>query len=191
MTKHLLNIAEYQPKTATLGPGLRFAIWVQGCPFTCKGCVSPKWVPFQLAQAIPVAEMADRVVQTQGIEGITLSGGEPMMQAGRLANLLEIVLEKRPELNVIVFSGFQLGQLVWADAKRLLSLTDVLIDGQYIANLNDSQGLRGSSNQCTHFLTDTLRHREDYFFKKQRNVEFHVKDDGVLMVGVPTKDFHW
>lgn len=191
MSSHLLNIASLQPVTESLGPGKRFALWVQGCPFNCRNCVSPDWIPFKRATVASIRKVAKMIIDTVEIEGISISGGEPMMQAGRLAQLLEIVKKERPELNVIVFSGFRLEQLIWEEARMLLGYTDVLIDGLYIEKLNDDKGLRGSSNQQVHFLTERLMKYKDTFLEKGRSLEFHIKNDGVLMVGVPAKNFKW
>lgn len=186
-----LNLAHICPTTRSLGPGNRFVVWVQGCPFNCKGCVSPAWIPFEKAQIVEVGDLARAISQREDITGITLSGGEPMMQAGRLAQLLRLVKAQRPELNVIVFSGFTLRQLVWDEAQDLLSQCDLLVDGQYINNLNDGLGLRGSSNQQFHFLTDKLLPFKDEILASRNSVELHLLDDGVLMTGIPSPNFSW
>lgn len=41
----MINVAEICLGTRALGPGLRSALWVQGCPFRCPGCVAPDWIP--------------------------------------------------------------------------------------------------------------------------------------------------
>lgn len=191
MLTNAINIAEIQPKTNNLGIGQRFAIWVQGCPFNCKKCLAPDWIPFKVATPIHIEELAKTIYQTKGTEGITISGGEPMMQAGRLAKLLKLVKQENSKLDVIVFTGFELEHLVWEEAKEFLAYIDVLITGVYIDSLNDNQGLRGSSNQKIIFLTDTLKPYEEYFYHRKRDLEFQIKNDGVLMVGIPEKDFKW
>jgi anaerobic ribonucleoside-triphosphate reductase activating protein len=191
MKDKLLNIADICPGTRTLGPGNRFAIWVQGCPFECPGCIAPDWIPFKVANATAVVVLAEAIIARDNIRGISISGGEPMMQAGRLSGLLRIVREARPELDVIVFSGFTLQQLVWDEACELLTFIDLLIDGQYINKRNDGNGLRGSSNQQFHFLTERLLPYRDEILKRRTGVEFHLLDDGVLMAGIPVKGFTW
>ena len=191
MSNPSLNIAHICPSTGVLGPGQRYVIWVQGCPFACSNCVSPSWIPFKRAYAVPVEVLANTIIAARDIQGITLSGGEPMMQAGMLVHLLRLIRDARPELEVIVFSGFTLAQLVWDEARELLNYADLLIDGQYISQRNDGQGLRGSSNQQFHFLTPRLLpHRED-IIKPRSGIEFHLLDDGVLMTGIPSANFTW
>lgn len=191
MNKNLLNIAEICPSSQTLGPGKRFVLWVQGCPFSCKGCVAPNWIPFEAAQLYTIEQVAQQILSTPDIAGITISGGEPLMQAGRLAKLIEVVKKVNPALNVIVFTGFELSQLVWKDAKELLAQTDVIITGLYVQKRNTGEGLRGSDNQQIIFLTEALKSYQETFYGHRKNLEFHVKKDGVLMVGIPQKDFKW
>lgn len=189
--ENLLNIAEYQTTTENLGPGKRFVLWVQGCPFNCKNCVSKQWIPFKVANLIPIDVMVDTILKTPEITGITISGGEPMMQAKRLSKLVKIIKTHKPTLNILVFTGFKLKQLVWEDAKVFLTQIDVLVDGLYVDELNDNQGLRGSRNQKIHFLNNSTSLSKEYFHSKQRDLEFRLKDSGVLMIGIPEKGFKW
>ena len=191
MTTPTLNIAQICPSTSALGPGKRFVVWVQGCPFHCPACVAPDWIPFKTATPVPVENLARSIISQPGVDGVTLSGGEPMMQAGQLARLVQLVRDQRPELSVIVFSGFTLPQLVWTEARELLSAIDLLVDGQYVQSLNDNRGLRGSSNQQFHFFTDRLLPFRDEIVNQRFNLEFHLQDDGVLMAGIPPQGFSW
>jgi anaerobic ribonucleoside-triphosphate reductase activating protein len=189
----LLNVAEICPATRTLGPGLRFVIWVQGCCFTCPGCVSPDWIPQKAATLVQPQQLADQILSLPQIEGITISGGEPMLQASALSELIAVIQAQR-DLSIICYSGFTLAQLrslattevaIAPGIAQLLSQIDVLIDGQYIAALNDNRGWRGSANQTVHFLTDRYSNRADEFTQRRRDIEIHVRDMAALMVGVP------
>lgn len=182
----LLNIHNLcQKGTKALGPGLRFVIWTQGCPFTCEGCLTPESRSFDKGKLFAVDDLAERILDRPQIEGITISGGEPFVQAELLADLLDIVLTVRPELTVIIFSGYCLDELKWPQALRLLSHIDLLIDGPYRQDLNDSKGLRGSNNQQFHFLTPRLGKWKDEMENGKRKVEIHVMDEKIEVVGVP------
>ncbi|MCB9303833.1 MAG: radical SAM protein [Lewinellaceae bacterium] len=182
----LINIAELCPSSEALGPGKRFVIWVQGCPFECKGCIAPDWIPFRKAHTMSIEELAERIVAEPEICGLTISGGEPFMQASRLATLLRKVKAQRPSLNVITFSGFRINQLNWQDALALLAETDVLIAGLFVEKLNNGRGLKGSSNQTVHFLTPSLLPFKEELENGQRGLEFHLRvEGGHLMVGIP------
>lgn len=195
----MLNIAQLCPETSSLGPGRRFVVWVQGCPFTCKGCVSPGWIPIKPASVVPVEELAQQIVAAEGLEGLTISGGEPMLQAAGLARLLTLVREVKPHLSTIAFSGFTLARLraMATDdpgINSLLGRLDVLIDGLYVRELDDGRGLRGSSNQRVHFLTERYRALRYEFEQRPRRVELHLLTGELLLVGVPSaaslKAFH-
>jgi anaerobic ribonucleoside-triphosphate reductase activating protein len=182
---NILNIFDYSDGSRALGPGLRCIVWVQGCPFNCKNCTSPEGRPIEENLLIDVEKLAEGIIKNVDIQGITISGGEPFMQAAQLAKLIRTV--NRPELNIIVYTGYTLDKLNWQEAKELLSLIDVLIDGQYIEELNDNKGLRGSSNQQIHFLTDRLKPYKEQFENGSRNVEFIVSDTYHKIIGVPNK----
>ncbi len=67
----------------------------------------------------------------------------------------------------------------------LLAEIDVLVDGLFIAALNDNQGLRGSANQRIHYLTPRLN---TYFLEEiPRRAEIQMQDGQAFLVGVPPK----
>lgn len=186
-----LNLAEICPATRTLGPGQRFVVWVQGCCFRCPGCVSPDWIPQTQSTLVDPQHLAQVILSTPGTEGLTVSGGEPMLQAVALQNLFNEIRRYR-DLSIICFTGFTLAQLqAKADPHiaQVLGLVDVLIDGQYIQALNDNQGWRGSSNQVVHHLSTRHRAEADLFCDRKRDVEVHLRADAALMVGVPPHNF--
>lgn len=187
----LLNLAEICPITRTLGPGQRFALWVQGCCFNCDDCIAPEWIPQQQAFMVEPKVLAQTILSVPGTAGVTISGGEPMLQAAALSELLT-ELRREKDLSIICFTGFTLAQLLAKsdqNIQRFLSQLDVLIDGQYVAELNDNQGWRGSANQVVHFLTDRHLAEADLFRTCPRNVEIHLRDDAALMVGIPPHNF--
>ena len=187
----LLNVAEICPATRTLGPNQRFVIWVQGCCFNCRGCISPDWIPQKQATLIEPVRLADYVLSIPGTEGLTVSGGEPMLQAGALSELFTY-LRQRCDLSIICYTGFTLEDLQTKSdpaINQVLRLIDVLIDGQYIHELNDNKGWRGSSNQVIHFLTPRHLPEVSLFTERQRDVEIHLRNASALMVGVPPHNF--
>lgn len=173
-----------------LGPGLRYIVWTQGCPFHCDGCISPNSRPMTSDKLVCITELANDILSQTHIEGLTISGGEPFLQAAVLTRLLEIVHNGRPDLSVILYTGYTKEALSWEDAQRLISHIDLLIDGPYVKSLNDNKGVRGSSNQRLHFLSSRLLPWKDELENGQRKVEFHLNDDRFVAYGVPTKDMH-
>jgi anaerobic ribonucleoside-triphosphate reductase activating protein len=183
---NLLNIAATCVGTRSLGPGWRSALWVQGCQLRCRGCVAPEWIPQVTARLIHPTNLASELLHDTKIDGITISGGEPMLQAKGLARLIETMIRIRP-VNVICFSGYRyewlLNQPESTGIRSFLSRIDLLIDGPYVENENNNLGLRGSKNQRFIHLTKKLADFE--FENNSRKIEIHIEDGQLLMVGVP------
>jgi len=186
MNKSMLNLAAICCKTTALGPGYRAVLWVQGCPFRCKGCISPQWIPFIRTKEFEPNALVEQLLSDPDITGITLSGGEPVMQASALTRFLEYARSVR-DINVIMFTGYYYENLLAfppaSPVRQLLKSVDVLIDGPYNENQNNNLGLRGSANQRIIHLTDRLR---AYDFEHQvRQVDVQISDNEILFVGVP------
>ena len=110
MLDTILNVAQIVPVTEAEGPGLRFALWFQGCPLRCPGCCNPEMLPFSGGTPTTVREVLARLdeAREQGVEGITLLGGEPLAHASGGSILAR---EARARgLSVMVFSGHTLDE---------------------------------------------------------------------------------
>ena len=134
------------------GPGFRFAVYVQGCKMQCDGCHNPETWDIGGGVEMPVEDIIDQMLKNPLTDGLTLSGGEPFLQAADCARLAAAAREHG--LNVWVFSGYKFENLSAAeddnmpDRSKLLELTDVLVDGPYIAQYRSlSLKWRGSKNQ--------------------------------------------
>lgn len=188
MNGEILNLLDIERHgTRALGPGLRYAIWTQGCPFNCPGCVTPEGRPIVAAKIIDTTTLANDIIGNKNISGVTISGGEPFLQAASIAVLLEKVQLSRPELNVIIFTGFRIEDLQSEEALAVLKMTDLLIDGQYLESKNDGVGLRGSSNQRLHFLTDRLLPYKEDLQSGKRQVELTLNKNSTDAIGIPLK----
>lgn len=184
----LVNVAATCRATRALGPGLRAALWVQGCPFRCAGCIAPEWIPQRTARLVPAADLADELLADANVTGLTFSGGEPMAQAGALAQVVAAARRRR-DVTLICFTGFRLAELLARPpdpgVADLLAQTDVLIDGRYVAARNDGTGLRGSSNQRIHHLTARLADFAAEFAGGRRRCEIRLTTRSAFLVGVP------
>ncbi len=166
MKEQFLNVAAFEPCTKVHGPGTRFALWLQGCPLRCTGCTNPEMLDVDKeAQRVSPREVNVLIRKAMEcvlpMEGITVMGGEPTSQAEALFPVLKYA--QQAGLNSLVFSGFTLGQLRNRRdpaIEDLLGLTDTLIDGPYIAALQDPELIRGSTNQQIIHLTDALERRD-------------------------------
>jgi anaerobic ribonucleoside-triphosphate reductase activating protein len=150
--------------------------------------VAPDWIPFVPAMQLTPREILERL-DLDAISGLTFSGGEPMEQAAGLAALARLARQKK-DLDLICFTGYRYERLVKNPPNHgviaLLNEIDVLIDGPFIQSLNDSKGLRGSSNQRVIHLTSKLK---DHDFESQaRTVEITITDGELAFVGIPTPE---
>jgi len=133
----------------TDGPGLRYSIFVQGCPLCCEGCQNPQFHDFEAGSICDTDELLEEIRRNPILSGITLTGGEPMCQAGALSELAEEC--KQAGLEVAIYTGYTFEHLLRegdADRMRLLHLSDILIDGPFIQSQRSLDiGFRGSRNQ--------------------------------------------
>ncbi|WP_327674517.1 4Fe-4S single cluster domain-containing protein [Kitasatospora sp. NBC_00458] len=182
-----LSVARTLDRCTVLGPGRRAVLWVQGCPLRCRGCVAAETLPFTDGPGRPVSELVGWIAGLPGIEGVTISGGEPFAQAGALVALLDGVRAARPELSAMAYSGFRHETLRrGTPAQRaLLDRLDLLVDGPYVAALHADLRWRGSSNQRIHRLSP--RYPEPVAEPDTgAGIEFSVGLDGSLSwAGVP------
>jgi len=187
MSGPFINLASFISKTESLGPGQRAVIWVQGCPFRCAGCIVPEWQKDIPNQKVAVETLAGWILESPGISGLTISGGEPLLQAKALVQLIRLVRQQR-NLDVISYTGYTFGQLLnriplFPEIGEYLDSIDVLIDGLYIRSMDDNRGLRGSSNQRIHFLTPRLASFD--FENTPRRVDFFIQNHELTLAGIP------
>src|SRR5579859_5050852 len=90
-----VQVAEVCVGTRALGPGLRSVAWVQGCPFRCRGCIAPDWIPARAGRAVRAADLAAELLADPSVTGLTFSGGEPMSQAAGLAAVIAVARQRR------------------------------------------------------------------------------------------------
>jgi anaerobic ribonucleoside-triphosphate reductase activating protein len=190
---HWLNLASRLPCTEVEGPGRRAALWVQGCNKRCRGCCNPAYLQFverELVSAESVLDWLSNAHKAYALEGVTFLGGEPMLQAQGLALVAQGA--QALGLSVMVFSGYtraELNELQLPGADQLLFNTDVLVDGQYEANLPDHSRLWiGSTNQQYHYLSSRYDPRIEKDEAVERAIEVHIGSNGSVFVnGWPEK----
>lgn len=155
MTGPVLNVHAYEPRSRANGPGTRFVLWVQGCSLGCPGCFNPATHAAEPREQCTVDDIMARILaQGHAIEGITLSGGEPLEQPEAVLALVERV-RQASGLSILVFSGYTIDEIrAQPLGPRILAHVDVLVDGRYQAGLRLGRNLRGSTNQRIHLLTE-------------------------------------
>lgn len=178
-------------RTTALGPGDRVAVWFQGCQRNCKNCMSPSSKPIDGGTLWETDRLIDEICAVDGVEGITISGGEPFLQIEALHDLL-IGIRNKKDLGVIIYTGNTMQQL--RDMENSLideiigSLADIIIDGEYVDELNDGRTLRGSSNQQVFFLTERYTDYRELYNSYQRDIQIMIEDENAFLIGVPERE---
>ena len=123
--------------------------------------------------------------------GITLSGGEPFLQFNDVFNLIKMIKENT-NLDVMVYTGYKLEELIKKYGNEFCKYIDILIDGEYVEELDNGEELRGSSNQTIHFLSNKYQEAMLKLKKsKKREIQFDILEgETVFMIGSPPKGFY-
>ena len=140
-----IRIAGVVPESIVDGEGIRYAIFMQGCLRNCEGCQNPATHPLDGGKIVDTAELINAVKRNPLLSGITLTGGEPLLQIPAAIELARAT--KNLGLNVWCYTGYKFEEIP-SDAQELLKYVDVLVDGEFILALRDLElDFRGSSNQ--------------------------------------------
>lgn len=143
------------------GDGVRVSLWVSGCKCQCRGCQNPQtWafdsgIPFD---ADALYELYD-ALNKKYIQGLTLTGGNPMDNPFEILNICRAVKEKFPTKDIWLYSGYTFEQIQQQElGLNILKYIDVLVDGPYIEEQRDiSLEWRGSKNQRLINVKETLK----------------------------------
>lgn len=146
------------------GPGIRFTLFVQGCPHKCEGCHNPQTHDFSGGKDDDTDAILERILENPLLDGVTFSGGEPFCQAKPLADLARKI--KSAGLDVISYSGYTIEYLIKHSNSEngymeLLNEIDYLIDGPFVLSLKSYEArFRGSTNQRIIDVKKTLEKGE-------------------------------
>ena len=160
-------------------------VWFQGCTLGCPGCFNPATHDPAGGYAADTATLAAGIAALTGIEGVSISGGEPFQQPEALADLTARL--RNTALSVLVFSGYKLEAIEKMPlGPAILSSLDVLVDGPYLQSRHLGRGLLGSSNQRIHFLTP--RYTPADFQNLPRGEIILHRDGSITLSGVNPLD---
>lgn len=167
-----LKIGSYLPCSEVNGPGRRFTLWVQGCPLGCPDCFNKELQPFEGGDERTIDELVKLIKESNNIEGVSYTGGEPFCQAEGLTELSRRL--KELGLSIFCYTGFTLEELREegdSDRLTLLSEIDILADGRFEADKPADRPWVGSANQRLHFLSERYSHLEKDFNDKKEEAE--------------------
>lgn len=183
MKRTTLRIHDRMASSRANGPGTRAVLWVQGCTLGCPGCFNPETHPARGGSVHPVSDLLNWLLALEGsIEGVTISGGEPLQQPLSLARLLRGI-RRQSDLTVVLFTGYEWKELPSVVASdEVLAHVDVVVSGRYRADQHHARGLLGSRNQRLHFLSSRYRRAD---FESIPTAELVVDPDGgVVQTGI-------
>lgn len=138
-----IKIAGMAPNSLVNGEGIRFTVFFNGCRRDCPGCHNKELQDFDNPNAV-LMDTDDIVAAVKKeeflIDGVTLSGGDPLYQPEGLVELCE----KLKNFNIWLYTGETYENI----PEKLLENIDVVVDGMFIEELKDENiKYRGSSNQ--------------------------------------------
>lgn len=180
-----LQVSMFVALTKAEGPGKRFSLWLQGCDLGCPDCCNPEmWRP-DGGTAMSVESILSEVKKTNGIEGISILGGEPFQQ--KTEDLESLCKEIQSlGLSVMIYTGYDLEELQKLGKDVVLKHVDLLVAGRYIKEQRTTKRRWiGSENQKLHFLSDRYS-PEDPRFSEPNQAEIKLSNTGELtVVGFP------
>jgi anaerobic ribonucleoside-triphosphate reductase activating protein len=164
------------------GPGNRFVLWTQGCSKGCSECFNPETWSREIYKEFSPIELFE-LIKNFEVDGITISGGDPLEQEDELLELLMLLSTIRLRKGVILFSGFTRAEISSNIIReKCLSYIDVLIDGRYEKNLKVDFSLKGSSNQEFYFFSNKILSDELHF---DQEIEISSLEGDIMMTGFP------
>ena len=179
-----LKIHSFVNSSFVNGPGNRFVLWTQGCTKKCKNCFNPlTWD--KNGKEYSVLELFE-IIKRSNVDGITLTGGDPLEQPDELLSLLLLLEGLNLSKGIILFTGFTIEEIerIGNSTLECLRYVDLLIDGRYIDELYINDGLRGSSNQNFYYFSDKLKEEE---IKIDHEIEIGF-NNGLFVTGFPHVD---
>lgn len=113
------------------GPGVRYVIFMQGCPLRCSCCHNPDTWEFSKEQEVTPEEMLSKILRFKSYfgadGGVTVSGGEALMQSEFVTELFTLC--KKESIHTCLDTS---GCILDNKTKELLNVTDlVLLDIKY------------------------------------------------------------
>lgn len=162
----MAQIAKIMKNDVVNGQGICVSLWVQGCPFKCKGCHNPETWDFK--GGYETTELKGEIVKAISANGIernfSILGGEPLCPENipLVKEIIAFIKIAYPNIKIFIWTGYTLKELQKQkneDLKYILNNINYLIDGRFEYNEQDySFWLRGSRNQNIYKLTKNKKY---------------------------------
>ena len=146
-----LYVAGIEEESIVDGPGIRFTIFLQGCMHHCPKCHNPEswdYSPDTLEKLqMNFDILIEKIKKNKLITGITLSGGDPILQHDKLIKFIDKLRESGVELPIMLYTGYLFEEIQHLDLIKKRYVESIM-DGPFI---QDQKSLdipfRGSKNQ--------------------------------------------
>ncbi|MGL6132400.1 MAG: anaerobic ribonucleoside-triphosphate reductase activating protein [Fusobacteriaceae bacterium] len=130
------------------GDGIRVVLWLSGCAHKCPGCHNRETWSKSSGEDFTdsVKEHLFNLVENDYIDGITLTGGDPMYKPNReeVITLCRDFKRRFPNKSIWLWTGYDIEDL---EIDILSKYIDIIIDGRYIKERPSTKKWRGSDNQ--------------------------------------------
>jgi anaerobic ribonucleoside-triphosphate reductase activating protein len=185
------------------GPGNRAVIWIQGCDLGCRGCWNPETWDRKGGFEIPVEDLVKWVLSVPDIDGVSLSGGEPLQQDYDTYRLVQDLKRMRPNLSIGMFTGYSQKELeqprdafmttiaeargdYWREIKRHLDFAVMGRFNQHMVQID--KPLVSSKNQELVLFSNRYKPED---FEKQV-IEVLIETDGTRTItGFPVSKWEY
>jgi len=180
---HIANIIGY---TDVEGPDTRTAIWFQGCNIYCKECCNPEYLEIGKGKEYSCEELISFISEFK-TTGITILGGEPLLQADELYNFLLEYKKLYQNKSIFLFTGFEWKTLLKNNLyEKTIMLSDLVVSGPFQKKSTpDNRRWIGSTNQEIHFITEKFKYLKKSWPEHKNEIEFHITNDEIIINGTP------
>lgn len=172
-----MNYGEIKKHDIANGEGVRVSLFVSGCTHHCKGCFNHETWDFKFGKHFTI-DTENEILEALDhsfINGLSLLGGEPFERQNQevLLPFLRKVKERYPQKNIWCYTGYTLEEDLLSESRarceytdEMLSLIDVLVDGEFKEELKDiTLAFRGSSNQRIIDVKESLKQGKTILWK--------------------------
>jgi len=148
-----MKMAGFYDESISNGLGWRAVLFVSGCPHHCPGCHNEIAQDYNYGEDFKETEIIERIKNNSILNGITISGGEPLCKENiaEVNHFIEEVKKEKPNFNVWCYTGYTLEQLKNRNddvTNKTLNNIDVLVDGRFVQERRNPEiKFRGSDNQ--------------------------------------------
>ena len=171
--------------TTVNGPGNSYMIHLQGCNLGCKQCINPESWSFKINNLVAVESLADKII-SHNPDSLTISGGEPFLQASPLLYFMKYLHKNDPNncpfpQGILIYSGFYEEELInIKEFEEIMDYVDVIVSGRFEIENRVYDSLLSSSNQKFIWGNRGLIKQQDVM---KQDYEIIVEEDGLKLTG--------